>query len=205
MITLDIFGSEPNKKPNKGVTESAAFGSNYAEQLAREVYKHNPNLDTSGRADRLLNLAYNIAKNDLGRRAQAIFNDEDFPSDFVSAYSYLKKWQGVAEDQSGKFQLPGVGSWLNVGQQQQATDDTPGNFSIVVAGRQGKDFQAITLAKALETILPRDYPRSGWPKPGCENTPTHHVIQEVLKHGQAVVKDGIGSKDVADSIAVKFK
>lgn len=76
---------------------SEGFGSRYAEQLAKQVYKHNPDLDTSGRADRLLNVGYSIAKSELGSRAQGIFRDEDFPSDFVSAYSYLQKWQGVVE------------------------------------------------------------------------------------------------------------
>ena len=72
---------------------SEGFGSNYAEQLAQEVFDHNPNIKDE---NQVLNLGYNISKSDLGSRAQGIFRDEDFPSDFVSAYFYLQK-QGLAE------------------------------------------------------------------------------------------------------------
>ena len=37
-----------------------------------------------------------MAKEELGKRANGVFRDEDFPSDFVSAYFWLKK-QGVTE------------------------------------------------------------------------------------------------------------
>lgn len=77
----------------QNVEEDAPFGSNYAEQLAQQVFDHNPKLDDE---DKILNLGYNIAKSELGSRAQGIFRDEDFPSDFVSAYSYLQK-QGMGE------------------------------------------------------------------------------------------------------------
>lgn len=72
----------------------APFGSNYAEQLAKEVYDHNPNISDE---DEVLNLGYNMAKGELGSRAYGIFRDEDFPSDFVSAYFWLKKNQGATE------------------------------------------------------------------------------------------------------------
>jgi hypothetical protein len=92
--TLDKAFSKSHKK---GVAEG--FGSNYAEQLAQQVFDHNPNIKDE---DQVLNLGYNISKSDLGRRAQGIFRDEDFPSDFVSAYSYLQK-QGVAEGSLNEF------------------------------------------------------------------------------------------------------
>lgn len=80
------------------ISEGATFGSNYAEQLAQQVFDANPNLSASGRADELLNAGYAIAKQELGKRANGIFNDEDFPSDFVSSYSWLQKQsQGVVE------------------------------------------------------------------------------------------------------------
>ena len=75
------------------MSEGAEFGAYYYEQLAQQVFDHNPDLTDE---KEILDLGYNIAKNDLGSRAQGIFRDEDFPSDFVSAYGYLKK-QGVAE------------------------------------------------------------------------------------------------------------
>lgn len=78
----------------ESVEESAEFGSNYAEQLAQEVFNHNPNISSE---DEVLNLGYNISKSDLGSRASGIFRSEDFPSDFVSAYFWLKKNQSITE------------------------------------------------------------------------------------------------------------
>jgi hypothetical protein len=69
----------------------------YYERLAQEVFDMNPNLDTSGRADDLLNAAFPLIVRDLGskKRANNLLNyDEDFPSDFVSAYGELKKTTG---------------------------------------------------------------------------------------------------------------
>jgi hypothetical protein len=70
----------------------------YYEKLADEVFALNPNLDTSGRADDLLNAAFPLMVRDLGskKRANNLLNyDEDFPSDFVSAYGELKKGAAV--------------------------------------------------------------------------------------------------------------
>lgn len=78
----------------EGVAEGT--GSNYAEQLAQQVFDKNPNLPTTGSADELLNAGYAICKRELGTRANGIFRDEDFPSDFVSAYAWLKD-QGMSE------------------------------------------------------------------------------------------------------------
>lgn len=82
-------------RARKGVAEGKEFGSNYAEQLAQEVFNHNADIKDE---NQVLNLGYSISKSDLGRRAQAIFNSEDFPSDFVSAYFYLQR-QGAGRDQ----------------------------------------------------------------------------------------------------------
>jgi hypothetical protein len=87
------YDSYSTTRHGRGVAEDAPFGSNYAEQLAQQVFDHNPNI---GDEKEVLNIGYSIAKRELGSRAQGIFRDEDFPSDFVSAYVYLKK-QGVAE------------------------------------------------------------------------------------------------------------
>jgi hypothetical protein len=77
----------------QGVAEGSEFGAYYYEQLAQQTFDINPNLTDE---NEILNLGYKIAKGELGSRAQGMFRDEDFPSDFVSAYGYLKK-QGVAE------------------------------------------------------------------------------------------------------------
>lgn len=81
------------KKDDEGVAEGSEFGAYYYEQLAQQTFDTNPNLTDE---NEILNLGYKIAKGELGSRAQGMFRDEDFPSDFVSAYGYLKK-QGVAE------------------------------------------------------------------------------------------------------------
>lgn len=80
---------------NTQLAEGADFGTYYSEKLAQTIFDQNPNLSTEGRADELVDAGYAQAAQDLGRqRAGHIFNyDEDFPSDFVSAYSWLKKNQ----------------------------------------------------------------------------------------------------------------
>jgi hypothetical protein len=80
-------------KEKQGVAEGS-FGSNYAERLAQRVYDENPELDTSGMADELLDVAFPFMVQDLGSRKRANYMlnyDEDFPSDFVSAYAYLQQ------------------------------------------------------------------------------------------------------------------
>jgi hypothetical protein len=81
----------------QSVAEGSEFGAYYYEQLAQQTFDINPNLTDE---NEILNLGYNIAKGELGSRAQGMFRDEDFPSDFVSAYGYLKK-QGLAEGNIG--------------------------------------------------------------------------------------------------------
>lgn len=66
----------------------------YYEKLAQELFDMDPTLDTSGRADAVLNAAFPLIVRDLGskKRANNLLNyDEDFPSDFVSAYSDLQR------------------------------------------------------------------------------------------------------------------
>lgn len=88
------------KHKKKAIAEGAEFGSYYNEQLAQKVFDQNPNLSTSGRADELLNAGFVIAVQDLGRkRAQYEFSyNEDFPSDFVSSYSYLQRNSNGVEE-----------------------------------------------------------------------------------------------------------
>jgi hypothetical protein len=83
------------------LAEDAKFGVYYNEKLAQKVFDQNPNLNTSGRAEEVMNAGYKIAVVDLGKKqAQGLFGyDEDFPSDFVSAYSWLQKNGNVSETQ----------------------------------------------------------------------------------------------------------
>jgi hypothetical protein len=78
--------------PEAAVAE--AQSQYYYEKLADEVFALDPDLDTSGRADDVLNAAYPLIVRDLGskKRANNLLNyDEDFPSDFVSAYGELQR------------------------------------------------------------------------------------------------------------------
>jgi hypothetical protein len=87
------------KHKNNVLAEGAEFGAYYYEKLAQELFDMNPNLDTSGRADEVLNAAFPLIVRDLGskKRANNLLNyDQDFPSDFVSAYGYLQS-QGQNE------------------------------------------------------------------------------------------------------------
>ncbi len=81
------------KMAQAGLKVAEAFGSNYAEQLAQQVYENDPELDASGEADEVMAAGFAIAREELGiKRARHTFAyDEDFPSDFVSAYAYLQQ------------------------------------------------------------------------------------------------------------------
>ena len=79
-------GDMPGEESEE-VAEDSKFGSNYAEQLAQELFNHNPGISDE---NEILRVGYNIAKGELGSRAYGIFQDQDFPSDFVSAYNWLK-------------------------------------------------------------------------------------------------------------------
>jgi hypothetical protein len=102
--------SEWKQFMTEGVAEGSEFGAYYYEQLAQQTFDINPNLQDE---NEILNLGYKIAKGELGKRADGIFRNEDFPSDFVSAYGYLKK-QGVAEgDSEAKYRVKSIGNKIN--------------------------------------------------------------------------------------------
>lgn len=66
--------------------------ANYAENLAARVYENDPDLQSE---DDILNAGFVIAKEELGaKRAQYNFAyDEDFASDYVSAYRWEQRNQ----------------------------------------------------------------------------------------------------------------
>lgn len=80
------------------MSEGAEFGANYAEQLAQKVFNVKPKLASE---DDVLNIGHKVATQDLMSQVRANYlfaRDQDFPSDFVSAYYYLQKQKpGVAE------------------------------------------------------------------------------------------------------------
>ena len=89
--------------------EAGPGGSdNYAENLAQQVFNVRPNLRSE---DDVLNIGYKVAVQDLASQTRAVSlfsRDQDFPSDFVSAYYYLQK-QKPGDQGLNEFALPGGG------------------------------------------------------------------------------------------------
>ena len=84
----------------------AKFGAYYAEQLAKKVFDERPHFQTKGRADELIDYAWRFAVQDLGKsRARYEFNyDEDFLTDFVSAYGWLQDGGNPETGEDGQKQ-----------------------------------------------------------------------------------------------------
>jgi hypothetical protein len=67
------------------------------------------------------------------------------------------------------------------------------------------NFAAGDLWDALERILPNDYPHYDYQKQDTQNSPQKRVLATVERQSSAIVKMGIPSRDVAETIANKFK
>jgi hypothetical protein len=89
--------------------EAGPGGSdNYAENLAQQVFNVRPNLRSE---DDVLNIGYKVAVQDLASQTRAVSlfsRDQDFPSDFVSAYYYLQKQKPGVSEGLNEF-APGAG------------------------------------------------------------------------------------------------
>jgi hypothetical protein len=89
-----------------------------------------------------------------------------------------------------------------------AQTDTPPSrsFSIKVVGNfipsSSQTFTATQLFNALTSILPRDYPYVAWENQ--KGSPQRRVIDDINNDGFSIVKQGINSQDVAETIANKF-
>ena len=66
-------------------------------------------------------------------------------------------------------------------------------------------FAAQDLWQALEKILPNDYPVAEYQNQDDENTPQKRVLATVARQGSAIVKTGIPSLDMAETIVSKFE
>jgi hypothetical protein len=97
------------------LSEGAEFGAYYYEQLAQKVFDQYPNLSIKGSADELLDAGWKIAAQDIGvKQARHMFNyDEDFPSDFVSAYAHLQR--GGELEEGWKQNLAALGTAAALG------------------------------------------------------------------------------------------
>jgi hypothetical protein len=82
-------------------------------------------------------------------------------------------------------------------------------FAVRVIGRFGPStggtFASGDLWEALERILPNDYPTADFQEQGTQNTPQSRVMRTVSRQGSAIVKTGIASQDMAETIASKFE
>ncbi len=113
----------------------------YSEELARKVFALNPNLSASGRADELLDAAWPIAVQDLGKKsAESKFAyDEDFPSDFVSAYAELQKHGELEEGWKEKLGAAALAGTLAFGAAGNAmarvTPDGQGGYTGGLGGK----------------------------------------------------------------------
>jgi hypothetical protein len=105
-----MLTTNPNDKVAEADTHQPSM--HYSEELARKVFAQDPNLDASGKADAVLDAGWPFAVADLGKKsAQYKFAyDEDFPSDFVSAYAWLQQNQGVAESTLRENDSPVAGA-----------------------------------------------------------------------------------------------
>lgn len=87
------------------------------------------------------------------------------------------------------------------------SQDPKKGYAVRVIGKFGGPngtFAAEDLWRSLETILPRDYPNADFQNQDREKTPQLRVLQTVARQGSAIVKTGIPSLDIAETIANKF-
>jgi len=78
-------------------------------------------------------------------------------------------------------------------------------FAVRVLGKFPQNYGAEDLWQALQKILPRDYPNADFQDQDRQVTPQLRVLQTVSRQGSAIVKTGIPSKDMAETIAYKFE
>jgi hypothetical protein len=104
------------------------FGAYWAEELAKTVFDMNPNLSTDGRADELLDAGYKIAVERVGKkRAQYDFSyDEDFSSDFVTAYGWLQDGGNPETGEDGEEHTRKYGHLFNKGQSDKESSPSAG-------------------------------------------------------------------------------
>lgn len=98
---------------------------------------------------------------------------------------------------------------------QYTTTTAPGNeqqpnkgYAVRVVGTfvpPASTFAAADLWEALERILPRDYPSVDYQAQETQNSPQKRVLATVARQGSAIVKTGIPTLDMAETIVSKFE
>jgi hypothetical protein len=130
----DEAGAEKAEKANRG---------NYAEKLAKKV---KPGLKTE---KEVLDAGYKIAVADLGKKSASysFSYDEDFPSDFVSAYFAINKKLKESKDKY-TFQKINYGKFEQVSDSANDYDESAIDGARVLCAYDGKNCIAIYYAKA---------------------------------------------------------
>jgi hypothetical protein len=80
-------------------------------------------------------------------------------------------------------------------------------YSIILTGKPGRDWMAEYAWQALETVFPREYPGNSSVSNYSGDTtvtPAMQKVLEVAKQGLAVVKSGINSEDIAETLVAKL-
>ena len=96
----------------------------------------------------------------------------------------------------------------NPTQSAPATEQPPRRgYSIILTGKPGRDWMAEYAWQALEAVLPRDYPGNSSVSNYSGDTtvtPAMRKVLEVANQGSAVVKSGIASEDIAETLVSKL-
>ena len=178
-----IGGADTSSMP---VQESD--GSYYYEKLADELFQMNPDLDTSGRADDVLNAAFPLIVRDMGskKRANNLLNyDADFAADFVSAYGELQRGQG-AEDSDTQ-------SAVSV--KENNSDQTPEERK-AAAEYMAKAAQAIRSGEVKPEDIESEFFNT-LPMMGVSDEKTYAAWDRITNHsGEQKPKNTMSDKDI---------
>ena len=178
-----IGGADTSSMP---VQESG--GSYYYEKLADELFQMNPDLDTSGRADDVLNAAFPLIVRDMGskKRANNLLNyDADFAADFVSAYGELQRGQG-AEDS---------GTQSAVSVKENNSDQTPEERK-AAAEYMAKAAQAIRSGEVKPEDIESEFFNT-LPMMGVSDEKTYAAWDRITNHsGGQKPKNTMSDKDI---------
>jgi hypothetical protein len=224
----------PNCVPKESVAEVAPPGAK-AERMVKHIKKslskdgklsdkeksiayatawkaHNKSVtESSQRVDSLVTDALKIMQgseaSDAVAALKTVLGDREYNSRrgyynfYVRQLLDMSGQQGVAEGLN-EFEVPVV-----QGTGTQAANTPRKSYSVKIVGRftgPQQNIQAVQVWQALEAILPRDYPRVPW-KQQTGNEPQRRVIDDINNDGFSIVKQGINSQDIAETIVSKFE
>ena len=124
-----------------------AVGDRYADQLAKKIFAINPNI---GHEKELLSVGYKQALKDLHPSAAKglFYHDEDFPSDFVSAYNALAKEEEAVTEAVDNKQFKKACTLAN------RIFDADHDYDDIVSGLEDHDFSP-EVAKAVALDMGR--------------------------------------------------